>query len=294
MNDTSETIFAWVALASFTIEALMGKYLLKRYQIATLAFNFARNSFGAIFAAILLLTRLPDGNLPYSESLIVAGICYAASNLLYIVAVSRLDISIFGALFNLRLVFSVIFAAVFAGEVPSPIKFALIFVICLTGITANYTDRGTHFPLLSKGFLAAIGTMIALASMAVAIKLSGHGGTPEIVGCYLLLIAFLTSCVTLPRCSREALTLIKNRKACVDLAIMSTAGCLGTIFATYGYAANVGITSAIISIPITSGLSILLSLKVTSLFEQNSVKVYLVRGISALLAGIAGILLSVT
>lgn len=291
MDNLDHTQFAaWFALLAFTLEALLGKYATKRGTTTPLAFNLLRNASCFVLMLLFLVLR-PPSHLILSTDLIFAGIFYALSNLLYLYSVYRMDISVFGTLFNLRLAFSAILAALLANEWLTAWQYVLITIIFVAGIASNYSGRITIRSYLNPSIIPAVGTMLCLALMAVFIKRAAPFADNSLVALYLFSAALLLGLATLPRCLADVRRIGKVQFGLI--CSMACFGFIGTVAVNTAYAGNVATTSAIISIPLATLAAIALGLWRPSILEQQPRQIYVVRAVASLLCTAAAIGLTV-
>jgi hypothetical protein len=287
MNNFEFTPFAaWFALIAFTLESLIGKYTSKQETITPLVFNLLRNVTSFVLMLFLLVLN-PPSRLLLSIDLILAGTFYALSNLLYLYSVYRMDISIFGTLFNLRLAFSAILAALLANEVLSGWQYVLVTLIFVSGIASNYSGKFAVRSYFTPAIIPAIGTMLCLALMAVFIKRAAPVADNSLVALYLFSAALVLGLATLPRCLSDIKHL--GRPQIGLISGMACFGFLGTVAVNTAYAGNVATTSAVISIPLATLAAIALGLWRPSILEQQPRKIYVVRAVASLLCAAAAI-----
>jgi drug/metabolite transporter (DMT)-like permease len=295
--DTSASIFACAALLAFTVEALFAKYVIDYRWLGLLRLNAWRNMVGLpVYLLIFLFWEVQESppfqldKLDY-VNLGLASVCYVASNLLYLVSLNGLDLSVFGALFNLRLAFSALLAAAFAGETLGAFEITAIFFILLGSLGANYRPFGKTFLKLDLNFAAAIGCMTCLALMGLFIKKAALTSPQHIITIGLLSASFLFALLSWPFTKAKALNLPArqtNRGVWrISVFAMAICGLLGTVLVNFAYAHNVAITAAIISVPLASFAAIGLSVLRPGSLEAHPRRVYLIRGSSALVAAIA-------
>lgn len=272
------SIFAWIASVMYGVEAIAGK-LTSRHSIQNpWLFNFFWAFFILLFTVPVALWQGVSMPAQWLD-VILASLFYALASALYVLALYKIDVSIVGSLYNFRTVVTVILGALFLGEILSTQQYLLICVVVIAGIFVSVDERFSIKSFFTRGIGIAILGVLSSALMAIFIKgavaETGYWNTTlwiEILGQVWLLPTIL-----LFRKDIVSSTL----KQYMVTAATAIAGVIGTLAAVKAYAANVSISSTIISLPFSLIMAFLFSTFAPELLEKHTLKVYIIRFISA-------------
>ena len=281
--------FAWIATILYGIEVFVGK-IASKYSIKNpWMYNF-------FWSFLILMTTLPIAlinhvGLPKElPNLLAASFFYATTNILYVLILFLLDVSVLSPLFNIRTVFAVILAALFAGEILTPMQYGLILILFVAGIFLTMDEKLSIKSFFRFSIFLALLTMLSVASMGVFIKTSiAHNGYWETT-LWTQLIGQVFFIPTIFLFKKEVKKL-KTTNLFFLLGI-SIIGMLGTLAANKATQTNIGITSAILSIPISMFLAMGASIFWPKLLEKHPAKIYAIRLFAALIMIIAALQLS--
>lgn len=274
MSPYSFEVFAWLACTCYALEVIVGK-LTAQYSIKNpWFFNFVWN-------LLILLMTLPLAwgvglRMPSQwPDLIYASIFYTLASILYVLCLFKLDVTVLSPLFNLRTAFSVILAWLFLGETLSFQQYGLIAVLFLCGIIVSLDERLHPRSFLSWGILIGIAEMLSLAFLSIFIKRAmQHNGYWE-VSLWICILAQIFLLPTVVLFKKEVSSISRSQFGA--LLAMAVCGVGGTLASNRAYAENVSITGAILSVPISSLLSIILATIWPKLLEKHPWHVYAVR-----------------
>jgi drug/metabolite transporter (DMT)-like permease len=282
-------VFAWIASFVYGMELIIGK-LTSKYTVSNpWLLNFVWS-----FFIILLIAPFAFANnvgiSQFTSDLLWASLYYALSNILYIITLQLMDITAFGPLFHFRTVFAVLLGVSMLGEQVTGWQIFLIGFIFLFGILSNVDEKLKWKAFFRPAILVAMSFLFVLALMGIyinkAIAEQGYWN----VTFWSMVIAQVLSLITVPFFWKDALkTKLKNYSG---LVWMSVASAGATLAANQAYATNVGISSAIISLPFSSIIAIILSRVNPKLLEHHTAKVYAIRIIAAVVMLIAALQLS--
>ncbi|MFH0806157.1 MAG: EamA family transporter [Candidatus Brennerbacteria bacterium] len=271
-------IFAWIASLMYGVEAIAGKLASKHTIQNPWLFNF----FWALF---ILLFTIPIAawqgiSMPAQwVNIALASLFYALTSALYVLALYQIDVSIVGSLYNFRTVITVILGALFVGEILTLTQYVLILLIFVGGIFVSVDEKFSVKSFFSKGIGIGLLGVAASALMAIFIKKA----VAEVdFWSATLWIEILGQVWILPTILLFKKDLISSTlKQYLVTAATAIAGVIGTLAAIKAYAANVSLSSAIISLPFSLLIAFLFSRFAPELLEKHTAKVYVVRFVSA-------------
>jgi len=271
-------LFAWVASISYAIEVIVGKLVIK-YQVANpWLFNF----FWSLFIVILIVPfGLVNGaGIPrFWGNLILASLFYALSGIGYLIALKKLDVSIISPLSNLRAIFSLLLGALFLREHYSFESYMLITVVIGASFFVTIDEQISLKTFFKRDNIWMIGVLLSLSLMSLFINYSVKENDFWEVTLWMPIIAQLLLLGTLPLWKSD----IKKVQPASwgGIFLMGLFGTIGTMAANKAYTDNVGISTVIISLPISMMAAILLSFIAPKLLEKHTAKIYAIRIIAA-------------
>ena len=266
--------FAWIASVLYALEVIASK-IISRYSLSNpWLFNFVWSFLIMVFTlpvAIFYGVSWPSNFVDLS----LAGVFSALGGLFYILALYGLDVSAISPLFNFRAIISVILGFLLLGEVLNAAQLGLVGLIFLAGVLVTLDERWR----LRSFFRPAVGLvfacLISLSLMGIFIQKSVAENGYWTTTAFSVVISQITLLLTLPKFWTALGELAwKNLLA---LALIAAAGTVGGLAANRAYAQNVGVSSVIISLPISMILAFIFSLFWPTLLEKHSLKVYLIR-----------------
>lgn len=282
-------LFAWIATFLYGVEVFVGK-IASKYAIKN---PWMYNFFWSLLIVSLTvpIAIFNHAGFPHElPNLLTASLFYASTNILYILTMYLLDVSILSPLFNIRTVFAVILAAFLVGEILSPLQYILIGILFVAGIFLTMDEKLSPKSFFKFPILLALVTMLSVALMGVFIKksiaLNGFWETTL----WTQVIAQICMLPTI-RFFKKDLNKLKPKNLSF-LFFISVLGTLGTLAANKATQTNVGITSAILSIPVSMFMAMVASIFWPRLLEKHPAKIYLIRLIAAIIMVIAALRLS--
>jgi drug/metabolite transporter (DMT)-like permease len=281
--------FAWVATILYGLELVIGKIASKHAIKNPWMYNF-------VWSLLIVLTTLPIAFINHVgfpkeiPNLLAASIFYASTNILYVLILYLLDVSVLSPLFNIRTVFAVILAALFAGEVLSPMQYGLILILFIAGVFLTLDEKFSIKSFFRFSIFLALLTMLSVSFMSVFIKTSiaANGYWETTLWTQIIAQLFFLPTIFLFKKDIKKLKL-KSMLVLFGVSIFGTAGNLAANKATQN---NIGITSAILSIPISMFLAMGASVFWPKLLEKHTIKIYAIRLVAAILMIIAALQLS--
>lgn len=281
--------FAWLASVMYGVNTVIGKLTSKHAISNPWFFNFFWNLFilvGTIPIALVYQVGMPAD----WTSVIIAGVFAFLTSTFYVLALYNLDVSIIGPLYNFRSAFAALIGAAFLGEALTGSQYFLIVVIFIAGIFLN-VDEKLRFKAFFRsrnmfGVLAVFVSAIFGFTIKTSIVQNGFWET----SLWMPIIVQILLLGTLPLFYKDLfVTPIKKYFGVIVAGFLNAAGDLAV---NKAYAANVTISTAIISIPFSMIIAFIFSLFAPHLLEKHTPRVYAIRFLAALVMIIAALKLS--
>lgn len=280
---------AWIASFLFGVEGVIGKLTAKHTIKNPWLFNFVWN--GIILIFTIPIAFVYHAGIPVVWApIIAAALMYALSGVFYTWALYLMDISVLSPLFNFRTVFSVLLGAWMLHQMLSVWHYILMGIIFVAGLFVSFDERATLRSFFRFPILVAMIEMVIVAFLGVFTNqaVTQNGYWPTTLWIPILAQVMLT--VTWPLFTKDLAGI--SRIQVGSLSAMAVAGTIGLLAANVAYAGNVGIASAIISLPFSMIIAFAFVLFAPKLLEHHSLKVYAIRFIAAGVMFIAALLLS--
>lgn len=274
----SFALFAWIASIVYGLALIAGK-LTSKYSVSNpWLFTF-------FYSFFVLLYTIPPSlvnnvSLPKSwDNLLLASFFSSVAFVLYGLALYKLDVSVLSPLFNFRTAFAVLFGIVFVAETLTRQQFIFIALIFIAGMFVSINEKLSIRSFFRLPIAIALFDMVALALMAVFIKKSiAQNGYWEVT-LWSLVIGQVMLFTILPLFLKDLLRI--SKKQLLVLSLVAFIDVFGNLAAIKAYQTNVGISSAIISLPFGMIMIFILSRFLPRLLENHSLKVYAIRFIAA-------------
>lgn len=271
-------IYAWIASIVFGLEAIIGK-ITSKYSICNpWLFNFLWTFFILLFMFPVALEN--NVSIPMRwDYIILAAFFYAVAGILYLFSLYHLDVSAVAPLFNLRTAFSVLLGVIFLGERLLGRQYIFLFLIFISSLFVTLSKKNSFKSLfqLSTGYVVM--GMLCLACMSLCINQAlVYDGYWEVT-LYVSLISQIMLLATVPLFLNDFRKL--HLKQVGPVLLMSLCGVIATLATNRAYQTNIGISSTIISLPISMVMVFIISFFYPKLLEKNTMKVYAIRFVSA-------------
>lgn len=268
-------IFAWIASITFGLYSIVAK-LIGTYQLKnSYQFSFFATLFGGMLMSSIAYAN--GGRLATSWSFIVlAAIFLALGNALYLASLKVLDVSVMAPLFNVRVVITVMLGVLLLGETLSTQSLSIICLIIIAGFFATMDERFSFKSFFSGSIGLGLLFMLLLSLQSIFINRAIDQTNYWTAILWMSLLAIGFSFVFLyPKFKKDLAQ--SSVKDYAGVGLLAFIGGVGDLAAYKAYAGNVGISSVIISLPISMVLAFILSLWKPTLMEKHSFKVYGVR-----------------
>ncbi len=281
--------FAWGASITFAIESLLLKYLSKHkvnnpwlLNITCLFFTILLNSSVSLY--------MGAGWPSAWGNILLAALFFALGMTLFNLVAYQLDVSVFIPLENFKTIFSVILGAMFLGEVLTGNQMYLIGAMVVAGIFVTFDENFSIKSFFSKGVILALVEMLAISLMALFLNKAAVDNNFWTLNLWYNVIAAGIMLFTWPLFSKDIKTLDKSHIGIIFL--FALAGATANLLSAKAFTLNIGISQAIIAIPLSVIIAMASSLFFPKLFEHHTWKVYILRIASAATLIFAGIKLS--
>ncbi len=285
----SYLFFALVASILYGLDVIITK-LLSKYSVNN---PWLLNFFWSLFTLLFTLPVAVFYGVTWPTAwgnLVWAGLFYALSNVFYILSLYSLDVSVLSPLFNFRAVFSLILGYLFLGESLNSFQLFLVVLILIGGLLVTLDERWSLKTFLSRGVSLAMLLMVWLSLMAVFINRAviEVGFWPTTL--FMLLIGQAFLLLTLPKFIRSLKIITAPNFLFVGL--MGLVSFVATLSVNRAYGVNVGLSTVVISLPISMILAFVLSRVRPELLEKHSLGVYAVRFAAAAVMIVSAVKLS--
>ena len=271
--------FAWVASFTYGLYAVVAK-LIGKYQLKnTWQFSFFSTFFAGLITSMISLVY--GATLPKNWMFVIlAALFLALGGFLYLYSLKLLDVSVMAPLFNIRVVITVLFGYLFLGETLTPAGFWLILMVVVAGFFATMDEEFSIKSFFSKnvGFGMLFMLVLSIQSTLInrAVDQNDYWTAMLWIGLLAIPFGFL---MLYPKFKND---LKKSKpKDYLGVGVLSVVGGLGDLAAFKAFSGNVGVSSVIISLPLSMVLAFLLSVFKPELLEKHPLKVYLVRFLAA-------------
>lgn len=271
----SPIFFAWIASITYGIYAitakLIGKYQLKNsYQ-----FSFFITLFSGIIMAFVSYSYGGRLATQWIYILLAAGFL-AIGSALYLATLKVLDVSVMSPLFNVRVAITVLLGSLVLGENLTTRSLWLIALIFVAGFFATMDERFSIKAFFSKNIGLGLLFMLTLSIQSILINRAIDQTSYWTATLWMGLLAIVFSFIFLyPKFRKDLST--TNPKDYIGVGLLSIIGGIGDLSAYKAFEGNVGISSVIISLPISMVLAFILSIWKPTLMEKHPIQVYLVR-----------------
>lgn len=270
--------YAWIASILFGFDVLLSK-ITSKYAIPNKwLFNFLWAFFLALFTVPFALSGGAAIPLVWTD-ILLAGLFSGLTYALYIIALYALDISVLSPLFSLRVAFSVLFGTLLVGEVLSLPQLFWISTIFLAGIFVSVDEKMSWRAFFQPSMGVALVLMVVLSLMGVFVKRAMQVETYWTVTLLVNILSWLVLFPTIPLFWRDIPRI--SAKQIGIIILIALFAMTGTLAANKAYAENVSISSAIISLPLSMSITVILSQVMPQFLEHHTRRVYAIRFLSA-------------
>lgn len=268
-------MFAWIASITYGLYAVTAK-LIGKYQLQnSYQFSFFITLFSGIIMSII--SYFNGGELATEWTyILLAGLFLSIGSALYLATLEVLDVSVMSPLFNVRVAITVILGSLFLGESLTMKSIYLIILIFIAGFFATMDEKFSIKAFLSKNIGLGLFFMFVLSIQSILINRAIDQTNYWTAMLWMSILAPIFSFLLLfPKFKNDLLSTKPNQY--IGVLILSIFGGIGDLSAYKAFEGNVGLSSVIISLPVSMVLAFVLSLWKPNLMEKHPIKVYFVR-----------------
>lgn len=285
----SYILFAWATSFLYATSAIIAK-LTSKHRIANpWLFNFVWTLAITIFSIPFALSGRVGWPTNWG-SMLVVGVASTIAGILYILAMSKLDVSVLNPLYSFRTPMSVILGFLIFHELLSPIQLLLIAVITLAGVFVSMDERFSPKTFFHSSIALALFAVLSSSIYGATVKYVqvGNGYWEAVLWTNVINMVLLVG--TIPLFWKELKkTPIGNYNGVILSGFAASAG---GIAAYKAFAVNLGISTAIVSLPLSMVMAFAFSVVAPKLLEKHPLKVYAVRFAAATVMFLAALGLS--
>lgn len=282
-------VYAWIACFSAACIVITTK-LTSKYSINNpWLFTF-------LWTFIILIFTVPSSLINHAgfpndwTSVIIASVFSMLWNVLYIKTMYLLDVSTLSPLFNFRTLFAVLLGVIFLHENLTPYQVFLFLIIISAGMFASLDEKMNLRSFFKPSILIGLSAMLVLALANTWIKIALVHNDVWTLNLWMSIITQVLVLPTIPLFIKEVKRL--NVITVLPVGIMGLFQTVTNWASNIAYGVNVGITSLIMSVPLSMIAVFFLSLFLPKLLEKHSMKVYAIRFSAACIMIIAALQLS--
>lgn len=275
----SSIFFAWFASITYGLYSVIAKFIGKYKIRNTYQFSF----FYTLFSGIIMATvsYINGGRIAANWTYILfAAIFLAFGNILFLTALKVLDVSVISPLFNIRVAITVLLGFLILGETFSIKSIIIIAIIFIAGFFTSMDEKFSIKSFFTKNIGIGLFLMLVLSIQSIFINLAIDQTTYWTATLWMSLLAIIFSFVFLYPKFKNDLRHTKP-KDYLGVGLLAIIGGIGDLAAFKAFESNVGLSSVIISLPISMIIVFVLSIWKPALLEKHSLKVYLVRFVAA-------------
>lgn len=212
--------------------------------------------------------------------IILSSALMAIGSAFYLATLKVLDVSVISPLYNLRVAITVLLGAIFLGESLNSNSLILILIILIAGFFATMDEKFSIKSFFTLKVGLGLGFMFVLSIQSIFINRAIDQNSYWTAMLWMSIFSiFFSFSLLYSRFKHDIKTTsLKNYYGVVVLAII---GAMGDLAAYRAFEANVGISSVIISLPISMIMVFALSIWKPDLLEKHTLRVYIVRFLAA-------------
>ena len=284
-------LLAWIASISSGLEPLILKASSKNLIKSPWLFNIFW--IGAALPLIIPFAVARGGHMPASWGIfLLIGASHALFLTLYTSALYKIDASTMAPLFSLRTIFALILSMLVLHESFTAVKFLLICSILLASPLASYDEHLKFKAFRNRYTLLAVISMaaLALAGYFTSQAYQHNGAATTILWQDVCTLLFLLPTAVFVKWKKETW----SAKKFLPFAILALMGFIYTASTTVAYGHAYGLSSVIISLPLSMIFVWLVSMipKYKGWLEDHPPSVYRIRFAGATIMVLSAILLS--
>ena len=271
-------IYAWISLFATAFTVVITKFTSKHSIKNPWLFNFVLTLITLLFTSPVALIN--HAGIPSDwPPVIAAGVFFGLFYLFYIFANYKLDASAITPLFNFKTIFTVLLGSLFLQEKLSSSQSLFFLLIVGAGMFSNIDEKMKLSSFFKPGIGIALLGMMSLALNSVFIKLAMVKNDLPTVTLWIMIVNMVVILPTFLFFKKD----LKSLKASqiYPVLVLCIFQVIYNFTANIAYGVNIGITSIIISLPLSMVVIFVLSIFKPNLLEKHTLKVYAIRFASA-------------
>lgn len=275
----SSIIFAWIASIIYGFYSISAKFIGK-YQLSN---SYQFSFFITFFSGVLMsfIAYLYGAGIPTNWTYIILSSAFMAiGSAFYLATLKVLDVSVISPLYNLRVAITVLLGALFLGESLTSNSLILILIILIAGFFATMDEKFSIKSFFTPKVGLGLGFMFVLSIQSLLINRAIDQNSYWTAMLWMSIFSiFFSFSILYSRFKHDLKT--TSLKNYYGVAFLAVIGAVGDLTAYKAFEANVGISSVIISLPISMIMIFVLSFWKPNLLEKHTLRVYLVRFLAA-------------
>lgn len=283
-------VAAWLANIFFGFGSVASKLSSKHQLSNPWLLNFILGVFITVCTipiAVVAGIHMPT----HWGALWLTGVSSMISGTLYVLAMYKLDISTLSPLYSLKIVFNIIIGLLFFSERLTLEQMTFVFLVFIAGLFVGIDEkqsiRSFFRPVILLALSAVFSSTLFNATIKYALQYEGFWE----VNLWSNVFAMILSLITVPLFWKDLRkTHVRQYSGTVISALVYT---IALALANVAYAVNIGLSSAILAVPMSMIMAILFSIIKPELLEKHTMKVYAIRFTAAAVMFWAAVRLSV-
>lgn len=267
-------IYAWSASIVSAFFVITAKLTTKHSISNPWLFNFILTLVTMVFmvpVALMNHAGIPSDWLPIILTAVFSTLFYAT----WVYATYLLDITTLSPLFNFRVIFTVIFGAMFLGEQFLPSQTVFVAAIIIAGVFSSMDEKFNVKSFFRRSTVIGISSALFLAIANIFTKFAAMNNDFWTMNLWIGVLKVIFVLPTIPLFYKEIKKININHIFPVGMmGIFETAS---VILATRAFSVNVAITSMIMNIPFSMIIVFALSFFAPKLLEKHTLKIYAIR-----------------
>ena len=274
----SYILYAWLTSFTYGLGSVVGKIATKHQITNPWQYNF-------VWAVLTVVSIVPFAifggvELPQDwGSMLWLSLANAISGLLFILAFFAVDLSVLSPLAMLRTPLLALIGALFFGEKLTMVQWVLIGIVFAAGILVNLDEKFSIKSVLNKNILLAFAWILSSVWFNSMIKYASKTNGFWEVSLWPAVFAIVLFLPTLPLFYKD---LIRTKPVQnIGIATTTILYAVGLLLSIKAFGENIGISIAIISLPLAMLMTMVIAMFAPHLLEKHTRKVYAIRLIAA-------------
>lgn len=280
---------AWLANLSFATSGIIGKLSVKHQIKNPWLYNFVWGLIVTVLTIPVALFYHPP--LPtHWGALWIMGFFSMAAGVLYIFSLYALDISILAPLYNFRVVINIILGSLLFHEHLGGLQIGFMVLILICGLFVTADERLNIRSFFKKSIALGLITVTFSAVYGATVKYAMQFDPYWTVNMWGNILAQVLLLPTIWFFWKDIRNIRKDQwSGVIGHGGLTT---IGSAAQNAAYAANISISTAILSVPSSMVIALLFSIFAPKLLEKHTMKIYAIRFTAAAVMIIAALQLS--